>query len=410
MMEKLKSGIRAWIIFFLIAWVLWSIFANPRGPIGAFPYPFVMWLAMMILVGLWQHLVFGNWPFEKLSQPKQGIILTIINFILTIFVIKIVFYKIFGLGFNFLSQFNLNELAMAGKAILPSGVAMTLEVMKENHLAESAIVSFVLIGFFSYPAITILFEKWPIRPSDLKQPQAGYAELGWGSLSTLFYFVILIVPFWGMVYSQQMGTSFGMNIPWWGFSGINHIHWVFGWWEWAIVILFMTANVWRGKPWSCIKLPQPWKGLLSLAGVLILGYSMALLSIKVIPLWIPKETIAHLTEIGDLTRFLWYHSAEIAGFFLFPFLIWHHYFDDITPFSNKDSWGAFAFRTGGVIVLAIINYCFYYYANFGTWSLGNYHMADISNRFTHGESLVWNFWSIIPLLWNTWFFKKWGFQ
>ena len=27
----------------------------------------------------------------------------------------------------------------------------------------------------------------------------------------------------------------------------------------------------------------------------------------------------------------------------------------------------------------------------------------------HGESLVWNFWWIIPLLWNEWFFHKWPF-
>lgn len=411
-LRSLTTGVSACITFFIIGLGSWFMFSDPRGPVGAFPYPFVMWLAVMILVGLWQHLVFGNWPFEKLGQPAQGVVLTVINFILVIFVIKFVFYRFFGLGFNFLSQTNLNELAEAGKAILPNGVNMTIEVMKAKHLAESAIVSFVLIGFFSYPVITILFERWPIRPSDLKQPQAGLAELGWGSLFTLFCFVSLIVPWWGLVYSQQLGTSFGFNTPWWGsINGTNHLHWVFGWWEWAIVILFMTANVWRGKPWSCIRLPQPWKGLLSLIGVIAIGYVMALLCVNIAPWWLPKETVHHLTQAGDLTRFLWYHSAEIAGFFLLPFLLWHHYFDDLTPFSDKDSWNGFVFRTSGVVVLAVINYCFYYYANFGGWGLGNPHMmGPLADRFVHGESLVWNFWSIIPLLWNEWFFKKWGFQ
>lgn len=406
--ESLKTGFIAWIVFFLIALILWFIFSDSRGPGSLFPYPFVMYLAVMILVGLWQHLSFDNWPLAKMGQPWQGIMLTILNVVLTFFLIHIVFYRIFGLGFNFLSQINLNELAGAGKAMLPNGVTVALEFMVEKHFAESAIVSFVLIGFFTYPAVPILFGGWPVLPSNLEQPRAGFAGLGWGSLFTLFCFTILIVPFWGSVYSQQLGTSFGFNAPWWNFSGTSHLHWVFGWWEWAIVVLFMTANVWRGKPWSCIKLPQPWKGLFSLAGVIALGYIIGMLVIKIIPLWVPKETIHHLNETDDLIRFLWYHSAEIAGFFLFPFLIYHHYFDDITPFKNKDSWKAFFFRTAVVLILAVANYCFYYYINFGGWGLGNFH--TISHRFIHGESLIWNFWSIIPLLWHVWFFKKWGIK
>src|SRR5665647_3719301 len=44
-----------------------------------------------------------------------------------------------------------------------------------------------------------------------------------------------------------------LNPSWWtSFAGTSHVHWVFGWWEWAIVILFMTPNVWRMKPWSAI--------------------------------------------------------------------------------------------------------------------------------------------------------------
>ena len=126
-------------------------------------------------------------------------------------------------------------------------------------------MTFVLIGFFSYPYTTILFGKWPIRPSDLKQPEAGLAELGWTTMLTMFYYTILIVPFWGLIYGVVFGKSYGLGTPWWGgIAGTMHVHWVFGWWEWAIILLFMTPNVWRMKPWSVIKLPQPWKGFISL--------------------------------------------------------------------------------------------------------------------------------------------------
>jgi amino acid transporter, AAT family len=408
------TGIISFITFFLIAWGTWFIFSDPRGPFKLFPYPFVMYLAVMILVGLWHHMALDDWPYKKMKQPLKGIVLTIVNLLVTFFVIHVIFYRILGLGFNFLSQSNLNALAEAGKAITPSGQALTLDFMKSKHLAESAVVAFVLIGFFSYPFVTILFGKWPIRPSNLEQPQAGFAEIGWASLLTLFFYVILIVPFFGMVFSKSLGSSIGFNTPWWGsLNGTNHLHWVFGWWEWAIIALFMTANVWRGKPWTLIKLPQPLKGIVATTLVFAIGYMMALLCINIIPLWIGADTIATLKAAkphnAEYIRFLWYHSAEIAGFTLVPFLIWHHYFEDKTPFKNIDSWAAFTFRTIGVLVIAAISYILFYYANFGHWGLGNSHMTSMSHRFIHGESLVWNFWWIIPLLWNDWYFGKWGF-
>jgi AAT family amino acid transporter len=400
------TGIVSLVTFTLVAWLTWYIFSDPRGPVASFPYPFVMYLAMMILVGLYQHMFLGDWPFQNLSQPLRGIVETVVNLIIVWFVIHVVFYKILGLGFNFLSQSNLNELAAAGKAVLPNGEAMSLEAMKAKHFAESAVVCFVLIGFYSYPFVTILFGKWPIRPSDLPQPQAGLAEIGWCSMLTLFFYTMLIVPFWGLIYSKVLGSSFGLNVPWWNeIAGISHLHWVFGWWEWMIIVLFMTPNVWRMKPWSLIPLPQPWKGLVSFIINVAAAYIIALICVNIAPLWL-HDMLHHIDKESEKIRFLWYHAAEIAGFTLIPFLIWHHYFDDMAPMADIDSWGAFWFRTAGVLVLCALNYIFFYYFNFGSWALGNPHW---DHKFLHGESLVWNFWWIIPLLWNEWFFHKWPF-
>jgi len=412
------TGIVSFIIFFVIAWIAWYVFSDPRGPVGWFPYPFVMYLAVMILVGLWQHMFFGDWPFQNLKQPARGIVETLVNLVLVWLFIYVVFYRVLGLGFNFLSETNLEALAQAKMTVMPEGVAKTLTyealVNPAAHFAERAIVTFVLIGFFSYPFGTILFGKWPIRPSDLTQPQAGFAELGWASLLTLFFYTILIVPFWGLVYGVMFGKAYALNTPWWGgINGTKHVHWVFGWWEWMIVILFMTPNVWRMKPWSLIKLPQPWKGIISTFFIVVFGYIIALFCVRIIPAWVNMEDlIKHLppSDAGNPTRFLWYHTAEIAGFTLIMFLAWHHYFDDMAPVSDKDSWSAFWFRTVGIIVLLIINYIFFYVLNFGHWGLGVEHMAHgFEERLLHGESLIWNFWWIIPLLWNEWFFHKWPF-
>lgn len=404
------TGIAAFVTFFLVAWGTWYVFSDPRGPVGAFPYPFVMYLAMMILVGLWQHMFLGDWPFQNLPQPLRGVVETVVNLVLVWFVIHVIFDKVLGLGFNFLSQANLNDLAAAGKAIQADGTPMAVDAMKAKHFAQSAVVSFVLIGFYSYPFVTILFGKWPIRPSDLTQPRAGLAEIGWCSFLTVFFYTILIVPFWGATFGKVFSASIALNVPWWkDVVGFGHLHWVFGFWEWMIIVLFMTANVWRGKPWSAIPLPQPWKGTISFALNVALGYLAALACVSLATSWLPAQTVAELTEKNDLVRFLWYHAAEIAGFTLMPFLIWHHYFDDMAPMKDLDSWGAFLFRTLGVLVLCALNYYFFYYVNWGYWGLGNKHMHELAERFANGESLVWNFWWIIPLLWNEWFFHKWPF-
>lgn len=404
------TGILGFITFLLVAWGIWFVFSDPRGPVGAFPYPFVMYLAMMILVGLWQHMILGDWPFQNMPQPARGIVQTIVNLVFVWFVLHVMFDRVIGLSFNFLSQANLNQLAASGQAIMANGQPMSLDVMQMRHYAQSAVVAFVLIGFFSYPFVTILFGKWPIRPSNLAQPQAGFAELGWCTALTVLFYIVLIAPFWGATYNTVFGKSIVMNTSWWApIAGTGHVHWVFGFWEWMIIVLFMTANVWRGKPWSAITLPQPLKGLVSFAINVVLGYALAVICVGIAPLWLPAETVAELTHNNDLTRFLWYHAAEIAGFTLIPFLIWHHYFDDAVPLADKDSWAAFGFRTVGVLVLAVLNYYLYYYVNFGHWALGNEHMAELQHAFPQGESLVWNFWWIIPLLWNEWFFHKWPF-
>jgi len=384
------TGIIANIAFFLIAWLTWYIFSDPRGPVGWFPYPWVMFLAIMILVGLWQHMFLGDWPFQTMSQPAKGVTMTLVNVVLTWFVIDVIFYRILGIGFNFLSYYG---LVAAGS---------------KGFFAQVAIVGFVLMGFYLYPVGTIFFGKWPIRPSNLEQPAAGFAEIGTQSMFELFGYIILIVPFFGLLFKGP-----ALSAPWWaGFAGTGHVHWVFGWWEWAIIILFLFPNTFRMKPFGLIKLPQPAKGFVYMGLSFVGAYILMLICVKIAPMWLPPETIHHLMEAkgaGEVHRFLYLHSAEIAGMTLIPFLAWHHYFDDLCGVKDVDSWAAFWVRLIGVLFFTAVLYWIYYYGNFGYWGLGNHHMEILSHRFPHGESLVWNFWWIVPLLWNEWFFHKWPF-
>jgi AAT family amino acid transporter len=412
------TGIVSLIVISVVTWIIWYIFSDPRGPVHSFPYPFLLYIGGMIIVGLWQHVSFGHWPFQGLSQPFRGIVETVVNLVLVWLLIHVIFYKILGAGFNFLSEPNLEALAAAGKTVMPAGFGQTLTydalINPNFRFGERAVVCFVLIGFFSYAFHAVLFAKWPIYPSNLQQPQAGLCELGWCTMLTVFFYSALIVPFWGLIFDVVFGKSYGLNTPWWGgIAGTSHVDWVVGWWQWMIVVLFMAPNVWRMKPWTGIKLPQPWKGCISFISVVIISYALAVICMRIAPLWLNMtEVIQHLppADAGNPTRFLWHHAADIAIFGLLPPIVWSHFFDDMVPMANKDSWGAFWFRTVGVVLLMAVGYIFYYVINWGHWGLGIHHMAgSMSERVLDGEAIIWNVWWVIPFLWNEWFFEKWPF-
>ena len=102
---------------------------------------------------------------------------------------------------------------------------------------------------------------------------AGLAEFGWSSLWTMFFYVALIVPFWGMLYGKVFGTSYGMNFPWWtAIAGTSHVHWVFGWWEWMIVVLFMTAQCLADEALVGDQARPTLKGLVSFFAIVVIGY------------------------------------------------------------------------------------------------------------------------------------------
>ncbi len=104
---QLLTGIVSLVCCTCTAWIVWFICSDPRGPVGWFPYPFAMYLAMMILVGLWQHMLLGDRSFEKLGQPLCGMIQTIVNLIVVCFVIDILLYRVLGVGFNFPGSYGL---------------------------------------------------------------------------------------------------------------------------------------------------------------------------------------------------------------------------------------------------------------------------------------------------------------
>lgn len=374
------TGIIATVSFFLIALITWFIFASPQGIFKFYEHPMIEFLAWMILFGAWQHIVFGNWPFEKLKPVTRGIVMTGVNIVAS-------YVIIYGVFQGFL-----------GKVILPLWSVHALEArgLSEElakEYAGGAIVMFVLMGFVTYTFWSILFKKWPWG-GKLTQPALGLAEWGLTTVITLLAYGMLIYPFYvAVVFKQPLAAQ----APWWGIiDGVSHLNYVVGIWEWMVVYLFMTANVWSGKPFHLVK-KQPWSGLFGLVSIIIMAY----VTVKILMLGMGAVWGAVDPKSADgPTSLAWryYHTASIAGFTLFPFLVWNHYFGNW-----PQKWGSVVgwfIRTIIVFALGAAQYLAYYMVCLPFFGL----KPELSNHVN--KPLVWLFWSIIPLLFNDWFMEK----
>ncbi|OLN27272.1 hypothetical protein [Desulfosporosinus metallidurans] len=374
------TGIIATVSFFLIALITWFIFASPQGIFKFYEHPMIEFLAWMILFGAWQHIVFGNWPFEKLKPVTRGIVMTGVNIVAS-------YVIIYGVFQGFL-----------GKVILPLWSVHALEArgLSEElakEYAGGAIVMFVLMGFVTYTFWSILFKKWPWG-GKLTQPALGLAEWGLTTVITLLAYGMLIYPFYvAVVFKQPLAAQ----APWWGIiDGVSHLNYVVGIWEWMVVYLFMTANVWSGKPFHLVK-KQPWSGLFGLVSIIIMAY----VTVKILMLGMGAVWGAVDPKSADgPTSLAWryYHTASIAGFTLFPFLVWNHYFGNW-----PQKWGSVVgwfVRTIIVFALGAAQYLAYYMVCLPFFGL----KPELSNHVN--KPLVWLFWSIIPLLFNDWFMEK----
>lgn len=377
------TGIISAATFLLIALVTWFIFASPHGIFKYYEHPVLEFLAWMILVGLWQHMLFGDWPFAKLKPLTRGIVEIGVNIVM-------VYVIIYGIFQGFL-----------GKVILPlwSVDALVARGLTEELAIEytgGALTMVVLIGFCTYSFWTILFKKWPWA-GKLDAPSSGLAEWSLTTVVTLLAYGCLIYPFYvAVVFKQPLAAQ----APWWGgIDGVSHLNYIVGIWEWMVVYLFMTANVWSGKPFHLIK-KQPWSGLVAVVSIILLAY----VSVKITVFGMGAVWGAVDPKAADgPTSLAWryYNSASLAGFTLFPFLVWNHYFDNW-----PQKWGSVVgwfVRTIGVFALAVAQFYIYYAVCLPLLGL----KPEFSNHVN--KPLVWLFWAIIPLLFNDWFMGKYPF-
>lgn len=374
------TGLIATASLIIFALITWYIFGSPQGIFKCYEHPILEFLAMIVLVGVWQHIIFGDWPFTKLKPLKRAIVETGVSIVMA-------YVIIYGIFQGFLGKLILPLWSV--EALVQRGIAE--EVAKEY--TGGAITMFVLIGFFTYAFWSILFHKWPWA-GKLTQPALGLAEWGLTTVVTLLAYGTLIYPFYVSVVLKQ---PIAAAVPWWGvIDGISHLNYIVGIWEWMIIYLFMTANIWSGKPFHLAK-KQPWIGLVALVSIILMSY----LTVKILlfgmgAVWGAVDPKASDGPASLVWRY--YHTATMAGFTLSPFLIWSYYFDNW-----PQKWGSvvgWIVRTVGVFAIGVAHYFIYYAVCLPMLGL----KPELSNHAN--KPLVWIFWAAMMIVLNAWFMGK----
>jgi len=447
------TGIISLVVFTLIAWVTWYIIGDPaKGMLRLYEQPFTAFLACMIVVGVWQHIIFGDYPFQNLSPLPRGLAMLATNLFISWFLIY-VFFESLGVILPFLSTEMLMEqkLAIYQALNLPAPTGVELEHLHHTamDIKMAAITFWVVTGFVTYPFWSIMFQKWPFG-GKLAQPGAGVVEWCITSLITILVYGILVVPHFANVTvpafmksgltPDQAAKAVGLVN--WGYApiwyakfapiGAKNYLYIFAMYEWTVIALFLAANTWQGWPWNYVK-TQPLRGIVGTIGMIILAYIFTKITYYIIGMWwgpIPWDTaldpaLAKEMGVKGSWGFRCYHNASIAAATIMPFLAWHHYFDDWP--NQPGMWNAgWWIRFFGVFALAGLWMFVWYkicWPLTGTWpglSTAGPTAWQMHELAAHGEPLntafqvmnkppIWIFWWIIPLLFNEWFMHKWPF-
>jgi len=374
------TGTAGVVISTIIALIFWAILADPRGPIRMYtPLWFFAITAWLVVPIIWMYLVFENYPFSRLS-PKKRVVMIPVSVIIAIVCIAYFFYFYGPYSVPYFSWPKLESMGIAKLAARDYSC---------YALAYSAIV--VIFGMGVWP---ILFQNWPWK-GKVDQPSLGLAVFAIGLCISVFLFQILVHPHFGEAFPKTQ--KFVAATPWWKDIALTyHGNFVFGWFVWAVVYLIMTATIWEGRPWTAAK-KQPWIGIFGLVGIILISLLTMYVVLSLMDINLGYAIPGGRRSAGLYWRYL--HSAEVAGFMLYPTLALYYYFGNIPKrFSPEVNW---AIRTAVVFIAGFIIHQVYYAV--GPALLGVPTSWDSEAQL----ALVWATWWIVPLLYHCWFMDRW---
>lgn len=345
------AGITNLIAVLAIVWFLWYVFMNPNTVMKLYTpmYGFAL-LAVLLGVIILMSNVADYYPFQPAGKSQnrvgRGILLTVVAFILMLFIHYIFFWNFLGkLGVAYFSPASI---------IASGGTGAEPYVAREN--ASTAIVYYTTAFLWVSIFWGLGFGKWPWHGDH--RGTAAFSRM----VAILFFVTII----YSILYHPHVCYLFypaqdkaGVS-PWWqewvqtgsAFFGLGL----------AVCSLFWIAAsevLWEGRPWNLMDREGHgsfWKGVVVFVCTLAFGaITMWILLTLLNSVWGAAFMGGQYTDGPD---FRLIHSGEVCGFFLLSVFILDVYFNNFPNLSNI--WGRAFCRTLIAIGIGLLLYWFYY--------------------------------------------------
>ena len=389
MENRLKQparGIVGVLFSFVIFYVLWYIFMDPRGILRwytpQYGYMYVRWI---LIVAIWQAYVFNFWPFKlkfrETAHPLlTGAVLMAANFAVVGLVIWCFFY-------NFLGKYSIPYLSV------DSLVSLGFTNFYAKEYSSLAILMFAAIASWLSPIVPVCFENQPWH--SMKQPAKGITIFCVTMLLSVLAFFVFMHPHYHVLFwpFQEYAAAY----PWWyGFAHTLHGNFNVGWIMCGTVSIWMLELTFERYPFRLIK-NKITRGFVGFLGVFVFAVLLFVTFNFIQELaWGPAIDGAKRILAPDW-RYL--HSGELAIMMLIPAMILNFYFDN-----GPKKYSApvnIALRLIIIIVATMIFHFLYY--KFSPGMLGTQAAYSHPQQFPMAPGILF----ICTMLFHNWFMDFW---
>ena len=343
------SGLVNLLFLAFATFAIWWIFFSNRGIFKLYTpllgFSLVIWL---LLIVIWQTDFFDFWPFPNRflasSHPliKGGALTGTTVFLCIVLIFGILFSIIGKYGITY---FNWNSLTEYGE--LGQDVMSTRETTSWSYICLSVpflwLTTVIMVGIGK--------DIWSREP----QPKQGLANWLLMAFLSIPLFLIFFHPHIGsMFYPAQIYTAVP---PWWReIAQTNSAEYGLGIVFCTVIVIFITLQLWDGRPWSYIT-RQPWRFLFVLLGGLCLGFAFFKIQLFVMDYLWDEAYIGGQNEANFGWRYS--HTVTMGNFILVPAIIIKTYFG--AAFAKMKLWLK-GIITSGLAIVSGLAFAWAYYA------------------------------------------------
>lgn len=266
-------GLINFAVVFGIVLLLWYIFMHPKGPMQLYSpmYGFSLIVcfltAIVLMINVAGYYPFSESPSEKFGVIPRGITLTIVSFILMLFLFYVVFWGFIG-KFG-VAYFSPKSIMAAG------GMGSDLYIARES--ACVALVFFFTSFLWLALSWSVGFGRWPWH-------KANRGVLAWSRFFAITFFTIIVyaVMFHPNVcylfYPPQ--SKAGVEAWWASFTGTGSAYFGLGLLIASLGWIIFSDLLWEGYPWKLLEKDGEGtflKGIVTFIATLALGIIMLLI-------------------------------------------------------------------------------------------------------------------------------------